>query len=59
MTPIVKFSLTPHVLSTRIKKTDSVQLSAMIGTNRLFVGPWSLKQPTYAVNTIYTILNKS
>ena len=39
------FSLTPHVLSTGIKKTkkNSVHLSAMIGTICLFARPWSPK----------------
>ena len=35
------FSLTPDVISTRIKKT--VELLAMIGTNRHFVGTLSSK----------------
>ena len=38
------FSLTPDVISTRIKKTkNSVSLSAMIGNNRLFVRTLSSK----------------
>ena len=36
------FSLTLHVVSTRIKENNA-QLSAMIGTNRHFAEPWSLQ----------------
>ena len=40
--------LPPHVHSTHIK--NSVQLLAMIGTNRFFARTWFSKSPTYAVN---------